>query len=196
MKNRKPKQKPNAWYKCRGCKMFHSKQPSERRFKCDVCKNKSRLAKYDPVPKLNKHCDSCGEQFESTHNILKKKSVCNLCVSSSHKARSSAIRRSRMALVKVERVYRKKVWDRDGWKCLMCGIAVNLNQDSNSKSYPTIDHIVPVSKGGNHTMDNVMLLCRSCNSVKGNKIVASDVDSRRLMINCSSLPPPSFFPQF
>lgn len=34
---------------------------------------------------------------------------------------------------------------------------------------PTIDHIVPVSKGGEHTLDNVQPLCRSCNSQKNDK---------------------------
>lgn len=33
----------------------------------------------------------------------------------------------------------------------------------------TKDHIVPISKGGFHTMVNVIPACRSCNSSKGNR---------------------------
>lgn len=35
--------------------------------------------------------------------------------------------------------------------------------------YPSIDHIIPISKGGSHTWDNVQLAHRQCNSIKNNK---------------------------
>jgi 5-methylcytosine-specific restriction endonuclease McrA len=36
-------------------------------------------------------------------------------------------------------------------------------------SYPSIDHVRPISKGGSHTWDNVMLAHKGCNSKKGNR---------------------------
>lgn len=39
-----------------------------------------------------------------------------------------------------------------------------------SKTDLTGDHITPLSKGGTNTRDNVRVLCRSCNSRRGNKI--------------------------
>lgn len=34
---------------------------------------------------------------------------------------------------------------------------------------PTQDHLIPLSKGGSHTADNIVPACLSCNSSKGNK---------------------------
>ena len=43
-----------------------------------------------------------------------------------------------------------------GERCLACGAKENI----------TIDHIVPLSKGGGSQMDNLQLLCKSCNCSK------------------------------
>lgn len=51
-----------------------------------------------------------------------------------------------------------------GHRCLACG-------KDESEVKITIDHIIPISKGGLHTMDNIQPLCQSCNSSKHTKIV-------------------------
>lgn len=43
--------------------------------------------------------------------------------------------------------------------CPYCN--VELNRDN-----VTIDHIVPISKGGTHTADNLAAVCKSCNQTK------------------------------
>lgn len=42
-------------------------------------------------------------------------------------------------------------------KCAICGDSSN----------PTIDHIIPISKGGHDGIENLRVLCGSCNSKKG-----------------------------
>lgn len=46
-----------------------------------------------------------------------------------------------------------------GYRCSYC----------NNTGKMTQDHIVPLSKGGSHTKDNVVPACGTCNSSKGNK---------------------------
>lgn len=47
--------------------------------------------------------------------------------------------------------------ERDGYLCRECGTTENM----------TIDHVVPVVKGGKNVISNLQLLCRTCNSRKG-----------------------------
>ena len=54
---------------------------------------------------------------------------------------------------------RWEVWERDNFTCQVCG----------SRRYLSIDHIVPVSKGGQTIKENLQTLCLSCNSRKGDK---------------------------
>jgi hypothetical protein len=53
------------------------------------------------------------------------------------------------------------VWERDEGRCKNCGTNENLE----------FDHIVPVTKGGSNSENNIELLCKSCNLKKTNKII-------------------------
>lgn len=59
---------------------------------------------------------------------------------------------------------RRAVFARDQGKCQYCG-----------RSAESIDHVIPRSKGGPHSWDNVVACCRKCNTFKGD----------RLLENCS-----------
>lgn len=61
---------------------------------------------------------------------------------------------------------RKKIMQRDGYTCKKCG--VSIEQEPNLLL--EIDHIVPVSKGGLTTEENLQTLCWKCNRSKGAKI--------------------------
>lgn len=51
-----------------------------------------------------------------------------------------------------------------------------MNPECRTSDAPlTIDHVVPISKGGMNTMDNVQILCARCNEAKGNR---SEADYR------------------
>lgn len=55
---------------------------------------------------------------------------------------------------------RLKVYRKDGYCCVKCSSREDLS----------LDHIIPESKGGVSTIDNLQTLCRHCNVVKGSKI--------------------------
>lgn len=65
--------------------------------------------------------------------------------------------------------------EQDGDKCAICGCTVDphdvwINKNGRKcfgRTYPTIDHIVPLKQGGADIPNNVQLLCKHCNSAKG-----------------------------
>lgn len=68
----------------------------------------------------------------------------------------------------------KKLVKRDGMKCRICGGLCDWDDHSWSEysgpTYPSIDHIVPMAKGGGHTWENVQVAHIICNSEKGDKV--------------------------
>lgn len=60
---------------------------------------------------------------------------------------------------KIPPVNRREVLKRDQHRCQYCGSHRRL----------TLDHVIPRSKGGLHTWDNVVAACESCNSTKSDR---------------------------
>lgn len=56
---------------------------------------------------------------------------------------------------------RKAVFARDGGRCAYCGAPAT-----------SLDHVVPRSRGGGHTWDNVVSACSRCNHVKADRAVS------------------------
>lgn len=56
------------------------------------------------------------------------------------------------------KITRRAVFARDDWTCQYCG----------SRTQLTVDHVVPRSKGGTSTWDNIVASCAPCNRRKGN----------------------------
>ena len=62
---------------------------------------------------------------------------------------------------KVPPVNRRDVFRRDNYTCQYCGSTRHL----------TLDHVIPRSKSGGHTWDNVVTACATCNSLKGDRLL-------------------------
>jgi len=54
---------------------------------------------------------------------------------------------------------KRNIMVRDQFKCAYCGTSSHL----------TIDHVIPVSKGGKTTFENCVTACQPCNNDKGNR---------------------------
>jgi len=64
----------------------------------------------------------------------------------------------------VTRSTKQRILERDDYKCQECGATDGL----------CIDHIIPASRGGDSSDDNLQVLCISCNTKKGNRLAGED----------------------
>ena len=69
----------------------------------------------------------------------------------------------------VEAVSRIKVFDRDGWVCGICETPVDPEAPPRSPGSASLDHIVPLSRGGEHSMRNVQCAHLRCNQSKSDR---------------------------
>lgn len=119
-------------------------------------------------------CKECGKSGFSSRDKL----YCSIKCCDRASSRVGKLRRDGRVLANG-----KVDWDisidsiikRDGNHCYICGEDCD-KQDYATRSngafvagnnYPSIEHVMPISKGGTHTWDNVLLAHRLCNSIKG-----------------------------
>lgn len=77
-------------------------------------------------------------------------------------------RRAQKAGVEWEKVNLLEIFNRDP-NCPICKREMHMNTGQSDPRYVSLDHIVPLSKGGAHKADNIQLVCIECNRVKSNK---------------------------
>lgn len=123
-----------------------------------------------PRELIEKDCEICGTPFEYRYfggaNYPKYCGVCRPRLENdrSHRRR---ITTKYQALEKIIDLY---IFDRDGWVCQLCGEPVYDKFSWPDPLSASLDHIIPISKGGEHTRSNVQLAHLGCNSRKWNRL--------------------------
>jgi 5-methylcytosine-specific restriction endonuclease McrA len=77
----------------------------------------------------------------------------------------------------VEKIDRAALYARDNWICYRCERVC-------TPANITLDHVVPLTRGGSHTADNLRVCCRSCNSRKGRHLLTE----LAYILQCAILP--------
>lgn len=98
------------------------------------------------------------------HRLLRKRQL--------QRARTAQLRAEGYGVV-ADLVIADEVFERDNWICHLCGKAVPKRLRSSEfragvyePLAPVVDHVIPLSRGGPHTMDNCRLAHWTCNSRK------------------------------
>lgn len=171
---------------CVDCGATGEQSPRGRtRLRCDGCRalTKSYEVRKVQFPKVD--CAGCGQSFRAHHRTQR---WCSMTCGNRNKARSgfrgglTPEAKERQRLYWQEKGRRRRaikrgsaaepytlaeIAERDGECCGLCGTPVPMGVRVPDPLAPTIDHVVPISRGGNDTRANVQLAHFRCNSVKG-----------------------------
>lgn len=120
-----------------------------------------------PRAKLSRHereCAHCGDTFAS---IQPQARYCSRrCKIRSASQRNNAVRRARRTGAYRENVYRARIAKRDGWRCGICGKPINPALKYPHLKSLSLDHIIPLARGGTHEPSNIQAAHFICNSIK------------------------------
>lgn len=159
-----------------GCNAPFDKRLPHQRFCSALCRNRvNNVAGWTrrrvSEPRL---CALCGKSFIPPYGGGRIK-YCSLeCgTSAKRKLRSGSTNRRRAAKFGVvyEPVNKRKVFERDGWKCYLCGVPTPaILSGTKEPNAPELEHVVPLAMGGAHSYSNVRCACHRCNRAKGASI--------------------------
>lgn len=107
-------------------------------------------------------CHSCGEGFTR----WTKTGDARFCTQICKRRESSARRRARVRGARVGVIHRHAIFERDGWHCQLCGDPVDRTAVVPHPLAATIDHIVALARGGEHSSENLQCAHFLCNSTK------------------------------
>ena len=79
-------------------------------------------------------------------------------------------RRARMQTQEIEIFSDLEIFERDGWICQICFDVIDPEIKLPDVMCVSLDHIMPISRGGSHTRINVQAAHLKCNTKKANVV--------------------------
>lgn len=117
-------------------------------------------------------CSICSIVLPHSRKSRRTTYCSDVCANKAWNRIKNPAKRARYKAATIELVDPFRVFDRDGWLCHLCGRAtLKSKRGTTHPLAPELDHIVPLSKGGEHSYRNTACSCRRCNSAKGARVV-------------------------
>ena len=157
---------------CPECRRIESaKREEERKAEREAEAKRSLMQKIVNILAHEHICSACGRRFRDANP---SKLYCSSRCKNASRAAGYSARAKRFGVECDPSITLDAALRRFGYTCYLCGKTCTKEDKSwgsFGRDYPTIDHVIPMSKGGSHTWDNVRIACGECNSIKGAKII-------------------------
>lgn len=142
-------------------RMLMNRQMAERKRELARLRAEKREARKHP-------CKVCG-------TITTNRCYCSdRCANRAKNKMKDVARRIKIKTAMVDNdITLERLFDRDNGVCHICGMLCNYDDIETAGEtmiagdfYPSIDHVIPLAKGGTHAWSNVRLAHRKCNYIK------------------------------
>lgn len=150
-------------FTCKKCLLVHPKQFGSMQVVCIDCQNKAREKWRSDNPNYQKQYAKTYKR-KPTEKRLKSTRVTKAAWRKANPDKwkeQKARRRAKFKGSGVPAEEWEKLVAQYAGKCAYC-----------PADWDTVDHVIPVSRGGGHCVENVVPACRRCNSSKGNKLLS------------------------
>lgn len=141
------------------CKSCH--RSPVRRAKCPACG-----CDFAPIPSRGGLTETCSRKCAQALRVRRRGT--DVLAHRIRNANNCARKRARFASQFVEQVDPLLVFERDGWVCYLCSGSIDPKLSGRARWGATVDHVVALIDGGEHSYANVRAAHRSCNSAKEN----------------------------
>lgn len=139
--------------------------------------------KFKIMPSFNKQCRICLENKDALtnfkvdrHYLDGYRNMCKSCYAiksalyKKQKKDKNSRDRSKLRQILLKKDILNNYIKLSNNKCIWCERTSYIKSNQINTVFYTIDHWIPLSKGGIHKIDNLFLLCHSCNASKQDKL--------------------------
>jgi 5-methylcytosine-specific restriction endonuclease McrA len=152
-----PASGPRVAFCCDACRAQHARQVARQAASAATAANRTA-----------RQCRECGSSFAPDYGVKLRAFCGEICRKRHGRRIRRKMERARLRAVQVESVNPIRVFERDGWRCHICGRRTPREHRGTQKATaPELDHIVPLAAGGPHSYGNTACACRRCNHRKG-----------------------------
>ena len=113
-------------------------------------------------------CVACKKTIPKTARSDKK--YCSEDCSSKMRGTTMNVERRIRTSEPILHFKRIDIYERDNWTCQICMQSVNPELAFPNPMCASLDHVIPLSRGGSHKTSNVQLAHLRCNTSRGNKV--------------------------
>ena len=153
-------------------KAYHAKHPDavERFKQKNPNYERDRWRKIRGTVESEKACTVCGATFKTANP--NQRTCCKKCSSKLNYARKQ--KRIPKEQIVDKNITLEALYKRDSGVCYLCGKPCDWNDKNETtvgSTYPSIDHVIPISRGGLHAWNNVRLAHFECNWRKSDTLI-------------------------